>query len=100
MHAVNAHHTSELYKRFKTTSSVVHRDGETTLQRASATHAGKLRRLGGRDGFCRVFFLIQTVLRTPRGPPRQKLPDAPENQQRQLREVRDETAPPRLAVRF
>ena len=99
MHAVNAHRTSELYKRFKTTSSVVHSDGETTLQ----TCQRHTRRLGAarvrRDGFCRVF-LIQTVLRTPRGPPRQKLPDAPENQQRQLREVRDETAPPRLAVRF
>ena len=39
------------------------------------------------------------TLRTPRRPPKQK-PDAPENQQRQLCEVRDQPAPPRLAVRF
>ena len=47
-----------------------------------------------------TYFTTVWTLRTPRGPPRQKLPDAPENQQRQLREVRDETAAPRLAVRF
>ena len=39
------------------------------------------------------------TLRTPSRPPKQK-PDAPENQQRQPREVRDEAAAPRLAVRF
>ena len=39
------------------------------------------------------------TLRTPRRPPKQK-PDAPENQQRQLREVRHQPAAPRLAVRF
>ena len=46
-----------------------------------------------------TYFTTVWTLRTPRRPPKQK-PDAPENQQRQLREVRGETAPPRLAVRF
>ena len=91
MHAINAHNAAELYKRFKADNSVVHSDGETALQ-ACQRHSSSLR-----DGFCRS---RQTVLRTPRGTSQKDLPDAPENQQRQLREVRDETAPPRLAVRF
>ena len=46
-------------------------------------------------------FYVDSVrkLRTPSRPPKQK-PDAPENQQRQLREVRGQPAAPRLAVRF
>ena len=47
-----------------------------------------------------TYFTTVWTLRTPSGPPHHELPDAPENQQRQLREVRDETAAPRLAVRF
>ena len=47
-----------------------------------------------------TYFTSVWTLRTPRGPPQDQLPDAPENQQRQLREVRGETAAPRLAVRF
>ena len=47
-----------------------------------------------------TYFTTVWTLRTPRGPPQHDLADAPENQQRQLREVRDETTAPRLAGRF
>ena len=77
---------------------MVHHDGETAFQ-ACQRGAGlvTLRR----DGFCRDSLKhYRWTLRTPRRPPQHQRPDAPENQQRQLREVRDETAAPRLAVRF